>query len=81
MSKPLFIYRCPACRTIHEVSSDDIYRSYLFENICHQCPVCKRRTVLVYESYYWKDHKPHLNPDIDILYYDDYLKRLNKKKK
>lgn len=76
MSKELFIYKCPVCRSINKVTSDNIYHSYLTQNVCHQCPSCGRRTVLVYESCYWSDNKPHLNPDIQIMYWEDYIKRL-----
>lgn len=80
MSEPLFIYKCPVCRTVHKVSPEDIYHSYLTQNVCHECPVCKRKTVLVYESCYWEDKKPHLNPDIDIMYWEDFVGKQNKKK-
>ena len=80
MSKPIFIYQCPVCKTAHIVTSDDIYHSIL-GNVCHECPVCKRHTVLVYESYYWNDNRPHLNPDIIIMYYEDYLKKVKNLKK
>ncbi len=73
MSDPLFIYECPVCKSIHEVRPE-AQLSY------SECLSCGRRTVLVYEACYWKDNKPHLNPDIRIMYWKDYMKKVNAKK-
>lgn len=79
MSKPLFIYQCPVCRTINKVCADEIYHTTL-KNVGYVCPVCKRKEILVYDSYYWEDHKPHLSKEINIMYYDDYLRELSRLK-
>lgn len=79
MSKPIFIYQCPVCRTVNKVHADEISYTAL-GNVRYVCPICKRNEILVYDSYYWKDKRPHLSQSIDIMYYDDFLKELNKLK-
>lgn len=75
----LYVYKCPSCNQVHFVYEGDTYLSYLAQNVCHVCPTCDRKNVLWFDGSYWADRVGRLNPDIKIVYGDEYIKQVKEK--